>query len=76
MASSLKKVAIIGSGNWGSAIARLVGRNAARKIFIMVIRSTPFLEVAMVVLYPIPTHNTIRLYNNLLPTKKVNLNSL
>ena len=49
MASSLKKVAIIGSGNWGSAIARLVGRNAARKIFIMVIRSTPFLEVTMVV---------------------------
>lgn len=30
MTSSLKKVAIIGSGNWGSAIARLVGRNAAR----------------------------------------------
>ena len=31
MSSSLKKVCIIGSGNWGSAIARLVGRNAARK---------------------------------------------
>jgi len=25
-----KKVCIVGSGNWGSAIARLVGRNAAR----------------------------------------------
>jgi len=29
-ASSKKKVCIIGSGNWGSAIAKIVGRNAAQ----------------------------------------------
>ena len=27
---SLRKVTIIGSGNWGSAIAKIVGTNTAR----------------------------------------------
>lgn len=30
MASEAKKVAIIGSGNWGSAIARIIGSNATK----------------------------------------------
>ncbi|NEU36298.1 hypothetical protein GN156_37250, partial [bacterium LRH843] len=30
MSDSKKKVCIIGSGNWGSAIAKIVGENAAK----------------------------------------------
>ena len=28
MAAAPRKIAVIGSGNWGSAIARIVGENA------------------------------------------------
>jgi glycerol-3-phosphate dehydrogenase (NAD+) len=30
MRSAPKKVAIIGSGNWGSAMAKIIGKNCAR----------------------------------------------
>ena len=30
MSSAPKKVAIVGSGNWGTAIAKIVGKNCAR----------------------------------------------